>query len=97
MRFWQSEIEQLWIKGETNLINKIKLDNCIPYKHSEISDCKKINFIYGANGSGKSTISSYLAGTTDTRFGESVSVISCPLYFHNRIWDNFDVGVENVQ
>ena len=53
------------------MINKIKLDNCIPYKHSEISDCKKINFIYGANGSGKSTISSYLAGTTDTRFGES--------------------------
>ena len=43
------------------MIKAIRLNNRIPYQHAEISDCKKVNFIFGANGSGKSTISSFLA------------------------------------
>jgi wobble nucleotide-excising tRNase len=53
------------------MIKTIKLPNCTPYQQAEVSDCKKINFIFGANGSGKSTISSFLAGTLDSRFSSS--------------------------
>lgn len=48
------------------MIKAIRLNNCVPYQQAEISDCKKINFIFGANGSGKSTISSFLAYVNDT-------------------------------
>lgn len=53
------------------MIKNIKFNNCTPYRRAEISDCKKINFIFGAHGSGKSTISSFLAGITDTRYSSS--------------------------
>ena len=53
------------------MIKTIKLNYCIPYQKAEISECKKINFIFGANGSGKSTISSFLAGVPDSRFDYS--------------------------
>jgi len=43
----------------------------------EINNCKKINFIYGANGSGKTTISNFLANQADSKFS------SCSLQ-----WDN---------
>ena len=53
------------------MIKAIKLKNCSPYQQAEVSSCKKINFIFGANGSGKSTISSFLSGSTDSRFSQS--------------------------
>lgn len=52
------------------MIKAIRLINCKPYVQADLSECQKINFMYGANGSGKSTISSYLAGSSDTRFRE---------------------------
>ena len=52
------------------MIKAIRLINCKPYVQADLSECQKINFIYGANGSGKSTISSYLAGSSDARFRE---------------------------
>ena len=54
------------------MIKNIILNNCVPYKHAELSECKKINFVFGANGSGKSTISSFLAGSNAPRFSQSV-------------------------
>ena len=45
--------------------------SCTPYLQAEIDDCKKINYIFGANGSGKSTISSFLSGIDDPRFSSS--------------------------
>lgn len=53
------------------MIKAIKLKSCTPYQQSELSDCKKINFVFGANGSGKSTISSFLSGASDARFFQS--------------------------
>jgi len=53
------------------LIKSIKLYNCIPYQRAEVSECKRINYIFGANGSGKSTISSFLSGVSDPRFKSS--------------------------
>ncbi|MGV8964280.1 MAG: AAA family ATPase [Candidatus Saccharimonadaceae bacterium] len=40
----------------------------------QINDLKKINFIYGANGSGKTTISNYLQQTIDEKF-ENCTVV----------------------
>jgi wobble nucleotide-excising tRNase len=44
------------------MINSIQIKSCPPYDDSgaELKDCKKVNFIYGANGSGKTTISEFL-------------------------------------
>ncbi len=44
------------------MINNIHMKSCATYNKSGASlmNCKKINFIYGANGSGKSTISNFL-------------------------------------
>lgn len=45
------------------MISKIKISNIASYDETgiEIDNLKKINFIYGANGSGKTTISNLLA------------------------------------
>ena len=51
------------------MIKAIRLQDCTPYNQAELSDCKKVNFIFGANGSGKSTVSSFLAKEPDHRFG----------------------------
>ncbi|MCR5693260.1 MAG: AAA family ATPase [Bacilli bacterium] len=53
------------------MIKSINLKNCTPYNCAEITDCKSINFIFGSNGSGKSTVSSFLAGASDVRYSES--------------------------
>ena len=44
------------------MIKSIKMKNCATYSEEGISieNCQKVNFIYGANGSGKSTISKFL-------------------------------------
>lgn len=44
------------------MIKGIQIKCCPPYGESggELTDCKKVNFIYGANGSGKTTISEFL-------------------------------------
>ena len=44
------------------MITKIQMKECSPYdvNGAELDECKKINFVYGANGSGKSTISEFL-------------------------------------
>lgn len=34
----------------------------------EIANCQKVNFIYGANGSGKTTISSFLDKQEDPKY-----------------------------
>lgn len=44
------------------MINEICIKSFTPYNElgASISNCKKVNFIYGANGSGKTTIIEYL-------------------------------------
>ena len=46
--------------------------NCATYiaHGGSMTDCQKINFVYGANGSGKSTISNYLQNCNDTMFSD---------------------------
>lgn len=38
------------------MINNIRLKNCTPYEESSLIGCEKVNFVFGSNGSGKSTI-----------------------------------------
>ncbi len=74
------------------MIGKIELHDCIPYTQAELSECKKINFIYGANGSGKSTIGSLLSGEYDSRFSNSsiewTDVSHETIYVYNRQFRN---------
>ena len=61
------------------MIKAIHLNSCVPYQQADISECKKINFIFGSNGCGKSTVSSFLAGSSDPRFA------SCTIDWENDI------------
>lgn len=57
------------------MITKIQMKECSPYdtNGAELDECKRVNFIYGANGSGKSTISEFLRtyGSQNQRYAKS--------------------------
>ncbi|QJQ95865.1 AAA family ATPase [Halomonas sp. PA5] len=57
------------------MISSINISGVASYDDDgvEISDLKKVNFFYGANGCGKTTISNFLANSGDVRF-ENCSV-----------------------
>ncbi len=52
------------------MLSYIKLANVASYDHEGISlsNLKKINFIYGANGCGKTTLSNYLYEPTNPSY-----------------------------
>lgn len=52
------------------MIKDIVMSNCATFglEDASLLDCKKINFIYGANGSGKTTIGNYLKDPKDNKF-----------------------------
>lgn len=54
------------------MIKRITMKNCATYDESGISinDCDRVNFIYGHNGSGKSTISNFLATPSEPKFAD---------------------------
>lgn len=60
------------------MISFIKIANVASYNGNgcSISELKKINFFYGANGCGKTTISNFLANPNDDRF------TSCSMNWH---------------
>lgn len=54
------------------MISAIIMNNCASYKDEQImDDCKTINFVYGANGSGKSTISNFLLDRCNILYKDS--------------------------
>ncbi|MCU0470162.1 MAG: AAA family ATPase [Arcicella sp.] len=55
------------------MIKNISIINVATYDDNgvEINGLKKVNFIYGANGCGKTTISNYLYNPNDSRFSKS--------------------------
>lgn len=63
------------------MIKNITMKNCASYDSTgvNIEDCDKINFIYGHNGSGKSTISNYLSSKSDEKYND------CCIVFENSI------------
>lgn len=54
------------------MIENIRIRNIASYDANGINvvNLKKVNFFYGANGCGKTTISNYLSNTEDLRFNE---------------------------
>ena len=74
------------------MITKIQMKECAPYdvNGAELDECKRVNFIYGANGSGKSTISEFLRtyGNQNERYAKSniiwSSVEHAPIMVYNR-------------
>ncbi len=63
------------------MIEKIIIKNIATYDNTgiQVNDLKKVNFIYGANGCGKTTISNFLYNLTDTKFNQ------CSLAWKNAI------------
>ena len=63
------------------MITNITMKNYASYDSDgvKLEDCDKINFIYGHNGSGKSTISNYLSDRTVARYND------CCIEFENGI------------
>ena len=54
------------------MIENIRIRNIASYDANGINvvNLKKVNFFYGANGCGKTTISNYLSNAEDLRFNE---------------------------
>ncbi|RRD94199.1 hypothetical protein EII17_09585 [Clostridiales bacterium COT073_COT-073] len=54
------------------MIKSICLSNCATYPSTKVTieNCQKINFFYGANGSGKSTIGNFLYSPTESKYNE---------------------------
>ena len=52
------------------MIKAIHMKDCATYRDntSSFNDLQKVNFIYGANGSGKSTVSNYLKNQNDPKY-----------------------------
>ena len=61
------------------MIQSIEIKNVATYDNQgvQINDLKKINFIYGANASGKTTISNFIYNNSDPKFN------SCSLTWEN--------------
>ena len=52
------------------MIKRITMKKCATYDETGvvINDCDRVNFIYGHNGSGKSTISNFLDDQSEPKF-----------------------------
>ncbi len=95
------------------MLTKIVLNNIATYKTETIIDnLKAVNFFYGANGTGKSTIASYLNNPNDTLYSNcryEPTPISDKTYVFNKkfVFDNFEntnsikpiyrLGKENIE
>lgn len=66
------------------MITNSTMKNCASYDSDgvKLEDCDKINFVYGHNGSGKSTISNYLSDRTVARYND------CCVEFENPDFEN---------
>lgn len=56
------------------MISSIHMKNCATYNEegTKLENCNKINFIYGANGSGKTTISNFLTDINSEKYKDCV-------------------------
>lgn len=64
------------------MIKAIHMKDCATYRNdtSSFSDLQKVNFIYGANGSGKSTVGNYLKKPDDPKYAScSIEWIGEPI------------------
>lgn len=78
------------------MITEIRMDAVASFKHvTSLATDKKINLIYGLNGTGKSTISNFLYDSANPRFAQCTIVPepSDPILVYNQtfIQDNFYV------
>jgi len=66
------------------MITEIKLNQITSYNEEVvITDLKKLNFFYGNNGSGKSTIAKYLYNVSDSNNTQYLNTENCSLVGYN--------------
>ena len=76
------------------MISAIKLDKIASFQSPTptlIDTNKRVNLVYGLNGTGKSTICGYLQNTTDPRYA------NCALSFEPNTADDYEIFVYNEQ
>ena len=79
------------------MIKKIELNNVVPYVNGFVLDnLHKINYIYGANASGKTTLSHFLEQTDDEKYTdcsiEWENGIKVETYVYNRFFREKNFG-----
>ena len=84
------------------MISEIKMKNCATFgmNGGTISGCTKVNFLYGANGSGKSTVSEFLRNQEDSRFQDSAimwgSDNHADIVVYNRKFKDANFGASDI-
>lgn len=71
------------------MIKSIIMKSCATYSDegATIEDCKKVNFIYGANGSGKSTVGNFLSNQQNPLYSD------CEIKWNSQ--DSIDIFIYN--
>ena len=84
------------------MIKKILVKNVATYNYEGQSiEPKKVNFLFGLNGSGKTTISRCIASPTDEKYREceiswADSRIKCSVYNRDFVRENFSETVPGI-
>lgn len=89
-------------KGETRMIEKINMMNVASYDNEGIGiNLEKVNYIYGSNGSGKTTISEFLRTNDDMKFSScniewEKNNAAVDMFVYNRqfVRENFNIRNE---
>ena len=77
------------------MIKQIKISSTPPYIGDEQKiDAKQINFLFGLNGTGKTTISRFLRSQDDPRFSQCTvewigTPLKCEVYNRDYVDENF--------
>lgn len=94
------------------MIRKIEIDNVPPYiGNRQIIEPKKVNFIFGLNGSGKTTISRFISSPDDYKYRDcnldwDGTKLNCCVYNRDFVQNNFSessipgiftLGQENIE
>ena len=85
------------------MINSISINNVANFDSAgtQITDLKKINFIYGANGSGKTTISNFIANPDNADYQECVinwqHGIPLKTLVYNKQFRDINFGREKIE
>jgi len=84
------------------MIKNIMMSGCATYDNigTDFSECKKINFVYGANGSGKSTIANYLDDQRNVKYSqcniEWTDTVQSDILVYNRNFRKRNFQSENI-
>lgn len=98
---WQ--VECVGLRRGDEMIKEINIAGVPPYSEgAQLQELKKVNFIFGMNGSGKTTISRYMRNPNAPEYGDcsihwEANQIKCEVYNRDYVAENFrEAGVPGI-